>query len=109
MKGSAMRLHDAELACRELEKLTLYFGMGSWGVMSIRGSAMRPLWLASIRQLRGITVVGSLMSAVTVTCSKLDCTSATAPTVTPRICTGQTSAIKPCSPAGYLQMHAVSL
>lgn len=42
-------------------------GIGFWGVMSMRDSAMRPLWLASIRALRGMTVVGSFISTYTST------------------------------------------
>ncbi len=33
----------------------------------MRDSAMRPLWLASIRALRGMTVVGSFISTYTST------------------------------------------
>ena len=46
----------------------LYCGMGGCGVMSIRGSAISPLWLASIRELRGMTVVASRISTSTSTC-----------------------------------------
>jgi len=38
----------------------LYDGRGSCGVMSTRGSAMRPLWFASMTLLRGMTVAMSL-------------------------------------------------
>ena len=41
-----------------------YCGMGSCGVMSTRGSAMRPLWLASISELRGMAVAASFICAL---------------------------------------------
>ena len=47
---------------------------------------MRPDWLASISELRGMTVAGSLMSHSTSTRSRLGCTVSTDPTGTPRIC-----------------------
>ena len=53
--------HFGQQVCQGLkvEKdmgVTLNSGMGLCGVMSMRGVAMRPLWFASISEVRGITV-----------------------------------------------------
>lgn len=52
------------------------------------GSAISPDWLASIKELRGMTVVLSLISTSTSTFSRLGDTLSTPPTGTPRICRG---------------------
>lgn len=61
-------------------------GIGSWGVISIRGVAISPLWLASITEFLGMTVLTSFTSTKTSTWERLGLTWATEPIFTPRIC-----------------------
>ena len=80
---------EALPCCQEMPRTppqpTSYCGMGVCGVMSIRGSAIRPDWLARILELRGMAVAWSLISQKTSTRSRLGCTRSTLPTGTPLI------------------------
>ncbi len=63
VEAMSMKVHRAAVHGVEQKRRTRYCGMGSCGVISTSGSAIRPLWLASISELRGMAVAASLICA----------------------------------------------
>jgi hypothetical protein len=63
LHAETMRNQQSPLKASTGRLTHLYVGSGSCGVMSMSGSAINPLWLASITLLRGITVAMSLTCA----------------------------------------------